>query len=242
MQQRRIAMWSGPRNISTAMMRSWESRADTTVYDEPFYAHYLVHTGYDHPDADKVIETYETDWREIVNKLTGEIPDGKSIYYQKHMTHHMLDHMDRDWMLELTNCFLIRDPRRMILSFDKVFPNPKADQMGLSQQVDIFNYVHKKTGKVPPVVASKDVLLDPHATLSKLCDVIGVPFDEAMLKWEAGRRETDGIWAEHWYKSVENSTEFAPYREDTTELPDRLKPIYDECLPMYEQMAQYCIR
>lgn len=242
MQQRRIAMWSGPRNISTAMMRSWGSRADTSVIDEPFYAHYLRQTGYDHPDADKIIATYETDWQAIVVQLTSDIPDGKSIYYQKHMTHHMLDHIDKAWMLSLTNCFLIRDPRRMILSFAKVIPNPTADQMGLRQQVDIFNFIHKETGKAPPVIASRDVLLDPRQTLSKLCDVIDIPFDDAMLSWEAGRRETDGIWADHWYASVEKSTGFMAYRDDDRVLPDHLKPIYDECLPMYEQMAQYCIR
>jgi len=242
LQQRRIAMWSGPRNISTAMMRSWGSRVDTTVIDEPFYAHYLQHTGYDHPDADRVIATYETDWQAIVAGLTGDIPQGKSIYYQKHMTHHMLDHIDKSWMLELTNCFLIRDPRRMILSFAKVIPNPQVDQMGIRQQVDIFNYIHEKTGKVPPVIAAKDVLLNPRKTLSKLCEAIGVPFNDAMLEWEAGRRDTDGIWADHWYASVEKSTGFMPYRDDQTPLPDHLKPVYDDCLPMYEQMAQYCIR
>jgi len=242
LQQRRIAMWSGPRNISTAMMRSWGSRSDTTVIDEPFYAHYLEYTGYDHPSADKVIATYETNWRVIADSLIGEIPNGKLLYFQKHMTHHMLDHIAKDWMLELTNCFLIRDPRRMIISFAKVIPNPKVHQMGLSQQIDIFNYIHEKTGKVPPVIASKDVLLDPQGTLSKLCEAIGVSFDPAMLQWEAGRRKTDGVWAEHWYASLEKSTEFMAYREDNTPLPEHLKQLYDECLPMYEHMAQYCIR
>lgn len=242
MQQRRIAMWSGPRNISTAMMRSWGSRSDTAVYDEPFYAHYLSHTGHDHPSGDEVMATYPTDWQEIVELLIGDIPDGKSVHYQKHMTHHMLGHIDKVWMLELTNCFLIRDPRRMILSFSKVIPNPTSEQMGLSQQVDIFNYIHEQTGEIPPVIAAKDVLCNPRETLSKLCDAIGVPFDPAMLEWEAGRRDTDGVWAKHWYKSVEQSTEFMPYREDDTPLPAHLQATYDACLPMYEQMAQFCIR
>ena len=235
-------MWSGPRNISTAMMRSWGNRADTAVIDEPFYAHYLEQTGYDHPDGDKVIATYETDWRTIVTQLIGQIPYNKSIYYQKHMTHHMLDHMDKEWMKQVTNCFLIRDPRRMILSFAKVIPDLKADQMGLTQQVDIFEYVREVTGQIPPVISSKDVLMNPRVTLSKLCDAIDVPFDDAMLKWEAGKRDYDGIWGKHWYKSLEKSTEFMPYQEDDTPVPDYLQPILEECQMMYDKMAKYCIR
>lgn len=242
MDSRIIAMWSGPRNISTAMMRSWGSRADTTVIDEPFYAHYLVRTGYDHPGAAEVIETYETDWRKVVTQITGDIPHNKSIYFQKHMTHHMLDHMDRSWMANVSNCFLIRDPRRMILSFSKVIPEPKADQMGLAQQVELFNYVREMTGEIPPVISSKDVLTNPRETLSKLCAAIDVPFDEAMLSWKAGAHEADGIWGIHWYKSLENSTGFNPYHEDNTPLPPHLQPILDECQGMYDQMAQYCIR
>lgn len=241
MQQRFIAMWSGPRNISTAMMRSWGSRSDTFVIDEPFYAHYLQHTNYPHPDADKIIAHYETDWQVVVESITSSIPCDKQIYYQKHMTHHILDHMDKSWMLPLTNCFLIRDPRRMILSFTKVIPNPTVDQMGLRQQVDIFEYIHSKTGKVPPVIQSKDVLLNPLDTLSRLCDVLDVPFDKAMLSWEKGRRETDGIWADHWYASVEDSTEFMPYQEDNRPIPDYLQPLLEECQDMYAIMQQHCI-
>lgn len=242
MKPRIIAMWSGPRNISTAMMRSWGSRADTAVIDEPFYAHYLQQTQYDHPDADKVIATYETDWRKVVTQLIGEIPHNKSIYYQKHMTHHMLDHIDKSWMSEVTNCFLIRDPRRMILSFEKVIPNPKADQMGLSQQVDIFQYVREMTGEIPIVISAKDVLTNPRETLSKLCDALDVPYDDAMLSWEAGQHESEGIWGKHWYKSLEKSTGFMPHQEDDRPVPEHLQPLLDECQRMYDQMAPYCIR
>lgn len=242
MQQQIIAMWSGPRNISTAMMRSWGSRPDTVVIDEPFYAHYLKHTEYEHPDAEKIIAHYETDWRTVVSQLIGMVPEGKSIYYQKHMTHHILEHMDKSWMLKMINCFLIRDPRRMILSFSKVIPNPTTEQMGLQQQIGLFDYIHEETGKVPPVIASKDVLSNPSQTLSRLCDAIGVSFDDSMLSWEMGRRDTDGIWADHWYASVEKSTGFIPYREDNTPLPDHLQPLLDECQMMYDHMAQYCIR
>lgn len=239
MQPRYIAMWSGPRNISTAMMRSWGNRADTTVIDEPFYAHYLQYTGYDHPDANKIIATYETDWSAIVDGLIGKIPTNKSIYYQKHMTHHMLDHIDRAWMKQVTNCFLIRDPGRMIVSFAKVIPDPTLDQMGLSQQVELFDYVCDVTGQIPPVITAKDVLLDPRATLSRLCSAIDIEFDESMLSWEKGRRASDGIWAEHWYASVEQSTGFMPYRQDDTPVPDHLQDLLEECTALYNQMAQY---
>ena len=121
-EKRYVAMWSGPRNISTAMMRAWENRADTIVHDEPFYAHYLANTDYDHPSKQEIINTYESDWQKVVQQLTGDLPDNKSIYFQKHMTHHMLPHMSKDWMLNVTNCFLIRDPRRVLLSFSKVIP------------------------------------------------------------------------------------------------------------------------
>lgn len=242
MQQRIIAMWSGPRNISTAMLRSWGNREDTAVMDEPFYAHYLQHTGYDHPVADKIIASYETDWQEIVEQITGDTPNSKAVFYQKHMTQHMLDHIDKSWMTQVTNCFLIRDPRRMILSFEKVIPNPELHQMGLKHQVDIFHYVREATGKIPPVISARDVLQNPRRTLGKLCEVIDIPFDEAMLEWEAGKRDTDGVWAEHWYASVEKSTEFMPYREDDTPVPKHLESLLDECQDLYDQMAQYCIR
>ena len=241
MQQRIITMWSGPRNISTAMMRSWGNRADTAVVDEPFYAHYLQHTGYEHPGADKIIATYETDWRKIVKQLTADAPEQKAIFYQKHMTHHMLAHIDKSWMTQVTNCFLIRDPRRMILSFAKVIPNPKLDQMGLKHQVDIFHYVCEATGEIPPVISARDVLQNPRKTLGKLCEAIDVPFDEAMLQWAAGKRETDGIWAEYWYASVEKSTCFMPYQPDDTPVPKHLEPLLEECQILYDQMAQYCI-
>ena len=241
MQQRIIAMWSGPRNISTAMLRSWGNRADTDVIDEPFYAHYLDQTGYDHPGADKVIATYETDWQKIVKHVTGASPNNKPIWYQKHMTHHMLDHIDKSWMTQVTNCFLIREPRRMILSFAKVIPNPEVDQMGLKHQVDIFQYIRDATGEIPPVISARDVLQNPRKTLSKLCDAINIPFDEAMLEWEAGKRDTDGVWAEYWYKSVEKSTAFTAYEDDDTPIPEHLKSLLDECQDLYDQMAQYCI-
>lgn len=241
MTQRIIAMWSGPRNISTAMMRSWESRSDTLVVDEPFYAHYLFHSGYDHPGADEVIACGETDWRKVVASLARP-KGGEAITFQKHMTQHMLEHIDRSWLGKVSNCFLIRDPRRMLLSFSKVIPNPSLDQTGLPQQAEIFNAVREATGAIPPVIVAKDVLLNPERMLRKLCAALDLNFDRAMLCWKAGRRESDGVWAKHWYGAVEKSTGFAPYKVDDTPLPAWMNGLLDDCQELYEQMAQYCIR
>ncbi len=222
-------------------MRSWASRSDTTVIDEPFYAHYLQFTGYDHPGAEEIIATYETDWRRVIDGL---VPDGSSagkIVYQKHMTQHMLKHIDRSWIAQVSNCFLIRDPRRILLSFSKVIPDPRLDQLGLAQQVEIFQYVRKVTGTVPPVISSRGVLTDPEGSLRGLCALLDLPFESAMLRWQAGRHEGDGIWAKHWYASVEKSTGFAPYRHDDSPLPQHLRGLLDQCQGLYEQMAEHCI-
>ena len=240
MSQRIIAMWSGPRNISTALMRSWGSRADTRVIDEPFYAHYLQQTGYDHPGADEIIRCYETDWRLVVDSLLAN-GAGAAIFYQKHMTQHVLAHIDRSWLLEVSNCFLIREPRRMLQSFAKVIPNPRIDQTGLPQQVDLFNYVREASGVAPPVLRARDVLLDPEGSLRRLCDALDLPFDPAMLCWQAGRHDSDGIWSKHWYGNVERSTGFAPYTEDDSLVPANMRELLDECQALYEQIEPYCI-
>ena len=234
-------MWSGPRNISTAMMRAWESRADTRVVDEPFYAHYLARTGYEHPGADEVICCGETDWRAVVRGLVADC-GATPIFFQKHMTQHMLAHIDRSWLRQIAHCFLIREPRRMLLSFAKVIPNPRLDQTGLPQQVEIFNTVRDASGAVPPVIAAKDVLLNPERMLRKLCAALDLPFDRAMLRWKAGRRASDGVWAKHWYGAVERSTGFAPYMEDDSPLPAQMNGLLEECQELYEQMSEHCIR
>jgi hypothetical protein len=232
-----LAMWSGPRNISTAMMRSWENRPDCFVHDEPFYAHYLANTDYDHPMKDEIIATYENDWQKVASQLTGEIPDGKSIYFQKHMTHHMLPHIGKEWMLKLDNCFLIREPARVILSFAKVIPNPELEQTGFPQQLELFRFF-QQAGQHPPVLDSKDVLLNPRGALSALCEVLDIPFMEEMLSWPAGKRDSDGIWAKHWYASVEASTGFMPYQEEDISIPQNLQALVDEAQAIYEEMAE----
>ena len=240
MPQRNIAMWSGPRNISTALMRAWDSRSDTRVMDEPFYAHYLWHTGYDHPGADEVIASGLKDWRVVVTRVTGNCGHA-GIVYQKHMTHHMLPHIDRAWLAEVSNCFLIREPRRMLLSLQKVLPRPRLEQTGLPQQAELFDAVCELTGAVPPVIDARDVLRQPREMLCRLCAALDLPFDADMLRWQAGKRDTDGVWAKHWYGAVERSTSFAPYQEDATRVPLELRGLLDACQPLYDKLAQYRI-
>jgi hypothetical protein len=242
MTARRIAMWSGPRNISTAMMRSWGSRPDTIVCDEPFYAHYLLATRLPHPGAEEVIAHHETDPRNVIASLLAPLPAGKSIFYQKHMAHHLLPQIDRGWLGEVTNCFLLRDPVEMLLSFSRNIAHPTLSDTGLPQQVEIFEHVRRTTGRTPPVLDSKDVLEHPRRMLALLCEAVAVPFDEAMLSWPPGPRETDGIWAKHWYHAVERSTGFDPYRAKDEPLPRRLAALLDECTSFYETLSMHRLR
>jgi hypothetical protein len=234
--QLRLAMWSGPRNVSTALMRSWGNRSDTFVCDEPFYAHYLLRTGAPHPGAEEVISSQENDWRKVAAWLTGPVPEGKRIFYQKHMAHHLLLDMGRDWLDGLTHCFLIRDPREMLLSIDKVLPALSLKDTGLPQQVEVFEQVRKRTGRVPPVIDARDLLSDPRGMLARLCGSLEVDFQEAMLSWPPGRRATDGVWARHWYGAVEGSTGFKPYRAREEPLPEELRELLELSRPYYEAL------
>ena len=239
---RYIAMWSGPRNISTAMMRAWGNRPDTLVCDEPLYAHYLLATGHtDHPGYDETIRRHETDWRKVVAWLSAPLPAGKSIFYQKHMAHHVLEGMRLDWIDKLTNCFLIRDPREMLLSLIEFLPNPTTQETGLPQQVELFERARRSTGCPPPVVDAKDVLLNPKAMLRALCERIDVPFCDEMLAWPPGPRETDGAWAPHWYAKVYETTTFGTYRPKSEAMPDRLLPVLRECHELYERLYSHRI-
>ena len=239
----RIAMWSGPRNISTAMMRAWGNRSDTAVIDEPFYAYYLERTGKDHPVAAEVVATGETDWRKVAVRLTKEpVPAGKSIFFQKQMTHHLLPAIDREWISGLTNCFLIRDPREVILSYIKKNPEPELEDLGFVQQCEIFNFVRERTKMVPPVIDAKDVLENPERMLRLLCDAIAVPFDKSMLSWPPGLRETDGVWAKHWYDAVARSTSFEPYKSRQGNVPGHLEKIYEQGRECYEKLFDHRLR
>jgi len=238
----RIGMWSGPRNISTAMMRAWGNRTDTIVIDEPFYAYYLKATGKKHPGADEVIAAGETDWRKVVEQLTGSIPQRRKIFFQKQMAHHQLPEIDRRWLGALTNCFLIRDPAEVIASYTKKNDDPALEDLGFVQQVEIFDWVTQHTDQRPLIIDAKDILQNPERILRLLCDSIGVAFDEAMLSWPPGLRETDGVWAGHWYREVSKTTSFQPYRPRHAEVPTHLREIYDCCRECYERLYEYRLR
>jgi len=238
----RIAMWSGPRNISTAMMRAWGNRGDTFVIDEPFYAFYLSATGKKHPGADEVIASGETDWRRVIARLTGAIPDDKRIFFQKQMAHHLLPTVDREWLTAVTNCFLIRDPREVIASYVKKREDPALLDLGFIQQTDIFDFVRARTNSVPPVVDARDVLENPERTLRLLCDAIGVEFSDSMLSWPSGLRESDGVWARHWYGEVAKTTSFQPYQPKEAKIPVHLHEIHDRCRESYDRLCKYRLR
>lgn len=237
MQQIKIASWSGPRNISTAMMRSWENRADTFVCDEPLYAHYLVEHGLDHPGREQILEHGDTDARSVIEWLTGPNPEGRRVFYQKHMAHHLIDDVPRDWFAGLAHVFLIRDPVAMLLSLDKVVPDPTPLDTGLPQQIELFRTLRAR-GVEPPVVDSRDVLEQPEAMLRVLCSALELPFDTAMLSWPAGPRDTDGIWAPHWYASVEKTTGFAPWVDRQQQLPERLEAVHRKIEPLYAELHE----
>ncbi len=224
------------------MMRAWGNRRDTFVVDEPFYACYLNVTGKRHPGTDEVIAAGETDWRKVVAQLAGPISSGKQIFFQKHMTHHLLPEVDREWLGKMTNCFLIRDPREVIASYIKKRDDPALEDLGFTQQAEIFDFVCNRMKSVPPVVDAKDVLEDPERILRLLCDAVGVQFSRSMLSWPPGLRETDGIWAKHWYREVAKTTSFRPYRPRHDEVPEDLGKIYERCRECYQRLYEYRLR
>jgi len=239
---RHIAMWSGPRNISTAMMRSWGNRPDTFVCDEPLYAYFLRATGAPHPGADEIIRHYENDWQKVVDWLTGPVPEGKTVFFQKHMTHHMLPGIDRAWLGRVNNAFLIREPREVLTSYVRIMPNPTVEDTGLPQQLEIYHWVCRQTGRIPPVVDAAEILENPERMLRALCAGLGVEFVQAMLSWPPGPRATDGIWAKHWYGAVLESTSFQPHRPKNETVPAHLNAVLKESEELYHQLYQHRLR
>jgi hypothetical protein len=237
---RRIAMWSGPRNISTAMMRSFSSRPDCFVSDEPFYGAFLKETGAEHPMRDDVIAAMETDWFQIAEAMAGDPPDGSALWYQKQMAHHMVGPVLPDDIRNVTHAFLIRDPRLMVASYARKRKDVEADDLGVRLLRQFFDREADRLGAAPPIVDAADVLADPAGTLSALCDALEIPWTDAMLHWPAGRHAADGVWASHWYARVEASTGFEG--EDDLEPPvldAHLEAIADSCREDYEVMATH---
>ena len=237
----RIAMWSGPRNLSTAMMRSFGSRSDTFVSDEPFYGCFLKESGADHPMRDEVIEAMDCDWRSVMTALRGPIPDGQPVWYQKHMWHHMVGPIGYSDFDGFTHAFLIREPERMIASYLRKREAAAFEDFGLERQAEFFEREADRLGHAPPVIEANDVLANPETVLSALCNALGIPWDHAMMAWPLGHRETDGPWALHWYGAVEASTGFGPPETDTVELPDDARCVADRCRPYYERLAHHRI-
>ena len=231
-------MWSGPRTLSTAMMRAWENRPDTVVADEPLYAFYLSATGIDHPGRDEVIASQPTSWRAVVESLaSAPVPDGVTISYAKHMTHHVLPSVDLSAFTPFRHAFLIRDPRSLLASYARVRSAPTLSDLGLRQQARLF----AEFGG--PVIDSSDLLAAPEAALRALCAALGVPFSASMLAWPAGPRSSDGVWAPHWYDSVWRSTGFTPVTPGPPPpLDPALEPLLDECLPYYEKLRENKIK
>jgi len=237
----RIAMWSGPRNLSTAMMRSFGSRADTFVTDEPFYGCFLKETGLDHPMRDEVIASMDCDWRSVMDKLSGDPPEGSPIWYQKHMWHMMVGPVGYEDFAGFRHAFLIREPERMIASYLKKREAARFEDFGLEKQAEFFEREADRLGHAPPVIDANDVLTDPQAVLSRLCEKLGIPWERAMLSWRPGRRETDGVWAGHWYNAVEKSTGFAAPERRAVELGADDRRLADRMQPFYERLAAHKI-
>ena len=238
----RIAMWSGPRNLSTAMMRSFGSRADTFVSDEPFYGAYLKETRDPQPMADEVIASMDSDWNSVARTMAGSSPNGAPIWYQKHMAHHMVGPVSHEDLAGLTHAFLIRDPARVVASYAAKRVAVRPDHLGVERQVEYFEREADRLGHAPPVVDSADILRNPAVMLEHLCGELGIPGDPAMLHWEPGIRETDGIWASHWYDAVAASTGFGEPDTRPIWLDDEAQRVADHCRPYYERLAEHRIR
>ncbi|MEA3356998.1 MAG: HAD family hydrolase [Patescibacteria group bacterium] len=239
----RVAMWSGPRNCSTALMYSWGNRPDTVVWDEPFYAHYLKKNkrAYkEHPMSAVIMNNNETDEDLIIKKLAQDmLPEGKSVFFQKHMSHHLMDGMRRDWLRNVQNCFLIRDPFEVILSLSQKLSNIKLQDTGFEDQYRLFRYVCDTTGSIPIVIDHKDLLTNPEIMLRNLCRRFHVDFDESMLSWESGPKKFDGIWASYWYGNAWKSTGFIAYKQRKGSIPEYLEPIYRKSLGLYEELFKH---
>jgi hypothetical protein len=235
----RVAVWSGPRNISTALMRAWENRPDTVVVDEPLYAHYLATTGLDHPGRDQVIAAGETDWRAVVAGLTEGAPVEAQVVYQKHMAHHLLPGIDRGWIAGLGNVLLIRDPDEVVASFVRGWSERedelRPEDIGLPQQVELYDEL-AAAGAPPLVVDAADLLRDPERYLRAWCDRLGLDFTDRMLSWPAGPRASDGVWAPHWYGAVTRSTGFGPHQRREVQLDGRPAAVAARCRPSYDRL------
>ncbi|MDO1500201.1 sulfotransferase family protein [Winogradskyella maritima] len=235
-----ICLWSGPRNISTALMYSFAQRSDCKVVDEPLYAYYLKHhpeARQYHPGADDVLNNMEKDGNKVIEEMFNN--KTSPMYFYKHMTHHLLD-LDRSFMKKTINIILTRDPNEMLPSFAKVIPNPTINDVGYRLHVELLNYFKLKNISFV-VLDSKSVLLNPHEALRSLCQKIDIPFEESMLSWKPQKREEDGVWARYWYDNVHKSSGFMPYKAKEEAFPERLQSLLEESQRHYETLLQYAL-
>ncbi len=235
----RIAMWSGPRNLSTAMMYSFGARGDCAVVDEPFYAAYLAQTGLDHPMRDEVLAAQPQDPEAVIAGLIAD--QGRPVFYQKHMTHHMLPTIPRDWMRDCVNVFLIRHPARVVASYAQKREGPELDDLGFRQQAELLDRV-QGWGQRSIVIDSADIRVNPEPALTALCTAIGIPFDPAMLNWPAGGHRNDGVWARHWYGAVHQSTGFDGPEGPLPELTGRYAALVEEAMPFYQRLRESTVQ
>lgn len=233
----KIAMWSGPRNLSTALMYAFAARPDCAASDEPFYAAYLAATGIDHPMRDAVIASQPTDAAAVAAFCTGPNPEGRAHWYQKHMTLHLIPAFDRGFLAGLTNAFLIRHPARVIASYARKREAPMLDDLGFVQQARLFDQVADLTGRAPPVIAAESIRRNPRAALTGLCAALGLPFSDAMLSWPAGPKPQDGVWAPHWYNAVHRSTGFDEPEGPLPDLSPAFQRLADQAIPFYERLS-----
>ena len=231
-------MWSGPRNISTALMRSFENREDSFVSDEPFYPFFLYKTGLKHPLRDEIIESGQISYDKIIKYITGPIPFSKKIWYQKHMAHHILPELDISWIKKMKNCILIRHPSDVILSYSKKNEIKSIEQLGYLQQINLYKILSEEIECHPIIIDSKDLLNNPKKMLAAICRSLKISYDKKMLQWPSGSRKTDGIWGKYWYKQVEASMNFQPYIETKKNIPSKYKVLLDECMKYYDFLYQ----
>ncbi|MEL7003139.1 MAG: sulfotransferase family protein [Bacteroidota bacterium] len=233
-----ISLWSGPRNVSTALMYSFAQRIDMTVVDEPLYAHYLQNSDADHIGRDEVIASMANDGDQVMREILSIKTEGH--IFLKNMAHHWIG-LDDEYLLRMINLFLIRDPKEMLPSLNKQLPQPILRDTALKMQVDIYNYLNER-GKAPLVINSKDLLLDPEGMLQMVCDRLSIPCDSHMLGWKAGPRPEDGIWAKYWYHSVHKSEGFSSYQKKEDPFPAHLQPLLEESTPYYEFLNNKALR
>ncbi|MEL6707156.1 MAG: HAD family hydrolase [Pseudomonadota bacterium] len=238
----RIAMWSGPRNISTAMMRSFGARADCAVSDEPFYGAFLKDTGEPHPMAAETMADMDCDWASVTATQSGDIPDGKSVWYQKHMPHHMVGPISITDFPDHRHAFLIRAPERVVASYAAKNELRRPELLGFAQLRDYFESEADRTGQAPPVIDTDQVLENPKGVLSRLCEALGIPWDPAMLSWKKGPLPEDGAWGAHWYDKVNASTGFAPPPGPLPALEGDYLAVAQACRADYEALKQHALR